>query len=132
MPVPISVTHPKGAGIAAANPATLDTSGPFARLAAAKEAAAAATAAEAGNKQQQQQLDHQQQNLQQTDAGQDGVCAKDQQEQPAVVVQHLDFAYPGLGGEAQRRQAPSGWGRQPLILLSVFLPQPCPNQSSSL
>lgn len=33
MPVPISVTNPKGVGLAAANPVELPTSGPFARAA---------------------------------------------------------------------------------------------------
>ena len=102
MPVPISVTHPKGAGLAAANPAMLDTSGPFARLAAAKEAAQRAAEADKQQQQQQQQQAEQQpqhgSSLQQcTDAGQNGACGRDQHEQLTVVVDHLDFAYPGLG-----------------------------------
>jgi hypothetical protein len=107
MPVPIAVTHPTGAGLKAAQPATLDTAGPFARL-AAKEAAERAAAEQQqqqqGSKdqqqlhQQQQSPTQQQQQQPQTHAEQNGVCANGAQEQqPTIVVDHLDFSYPGLG-----------------------------------
>lgn len=109
MPVPIAVTHPTGAGLKAAQPATLDTAGPFARLAAAKEAAERAAAEQGqqqqhqqGSKKQQQQQQQQQSPTQQqpqTHTGQNGVCANGTHEQqPTIVVDHLDFSYPGLGG----------------------------------
>lgn len=103
MPVPIAVTHPSGAGLKAAQPATLDTAGPFARLAAAKEAAERAAAEQQQQQLQQGSKEQQQQNLTQqqpqTHTEQNGVCANGTQEQqPTIVVDHLDFSYPGLGG----------------------------------
>lgn len=96
MPVPIAVTHPKGAGLTAANPATLETAGPFARLAAA--AAAAKEAAAAQQQQPQQQASVQQAQPQQTVTGsQQGVCNGHSEQQHTVAVDHLDFSYPGLG-----------------------------------
>lgn len=99
MPVPISVTHPKGAGLVAAMPATLETSGPFARLAAAKTAAEATAAAEAQAAEQQHGAEqrHSSAVQQQQDAGQNGVCGNGSAEEHTIVVDHLGFAYPGLG-----------------------------------
>jgi hypothetical protein len=96
MPVPIAVTHPKGAGLTAANPATLETAGPFARLAAA--AAAAKEAAAAEQQQPQQPTSIQQAEPQQAVTGsQQGVCNGHSEQQYTVAVDHLDFSYPGLG-----------------------------------
>lgn len=102
MPVPISVTHPKGAGLSAATPATLETAGPFARLKAAAEKAAA--------EQQQQQQSHSTDEVQQQQSSsqsqpqqqhqaQNGICINGSaaEEQHTVAVDHLTFSYPGLG-----------------------------------
>ncbi|GBF90133.1 ABC transporter I family protein [Raphidocelis subcapitata] len=117
MPVPISITHPKGAGLAAARPAELPTEGPFARLARLKEA-------------QQQQDDQQQQQPSDGDAAPpaatpgpgseaavaagagaaaggaraDGAAAA--AAEPSILVDHLDFSYPGLDGRPIPGQPP--------------------------
>lgn len=86
MPVPIAVTHPKGKGIAAANPAELQTEGPFARLAAKR------TAEPHG---EQQLINGNGQHAKISIDGRDSigqdVCSC------SVRVSHLDFSYPGLG-----------------------------------
>jgi hypothetical protein len=101
MPVPVAVTHPAGAGLVAAKPATLETSGPFARLAAAKEAAQRAAEEQQQQGQQQQQQQPQQQPQasiqQQSNAAQNVSCAGTSEQQNTVVINHLDFSYPGLG-----------------------------------
>ena len=90
MPVPLSVTNPKGAGLAAAVAAELQTEGPFARLAQAVEPsaksgseaatvvqAAAAVAAPPGST---------------TSAGAGGSLAD-----AAVATHGLNFSYPDIG-----------------------------------
>lgn len=90
MPVPVSVTHPQGKGVTAAKLNALETEGPFARLAKQK--------AEAEQQQQQQQQGaaahgsiQQQANLQQE------VPVTNGHMECSIAVNHLDFAYPGLG-----------------------------------
>jgi hypothetical protein len=95
MPVPVSVTHPKGAGIQGANNNTLQTEGPFARLAKLK----------AEQEQQQQQQQQQPQQTQQQPQVNGHAKQQDGEQQSAaagatehsIAVRHLDFAYPGLG-----------------------------------
>lgn len=81
MPVPVAVTHPKGKGIAAANATELQTEGPFARL-AAKRAAAEETEQQATNGHTHDEAP---------------VQNDQQQSRRSIVVNHLDFCYPGLG-----------------------------------
>jgi ABC-type multidrug transport system fused ATPase/permease subunit len=102
MPVPVSVTHPKGAGIQGANNNTLQTEGPFARIAKLK--------AEQEQQQQQQQQQQEQQAQQQPPVnGHDKQKDVEQQSAAAgvtehsIAVRHLDFAYPGLGEHAMSR-----------------------------
>jgi hypothetical protein len=114
MPVPISITHPKGAGLAAARPAELPTEGPFARLARLKAA-----------QQEQQQADQKESSGadaapspgpgSEAAATQGGPAAAPGSRaggpdaagvEPSILVQHLDFAYPGLGAPRPRRHCP--------------------------
>jgi hypothetical protein len=96
MPVPVAVTHPKGAGLQSNTPATLETDGPFARLAKAAAAAQsgapapAAAATATGEPPQTANGSTQQQPQQQQQLGSTG-------QQLTVSVNHLDFSYPGLG-----------------------------------
>lgn len=86
MPVPVSVTHPQGKGVAGAKQNALETEGPFARLARLK--------AEAEQQQQQQAAvtaTQQQASVAQAESAANGDL------QYSIVVSHLDFAYPGLG-----------------------------------
>lgn len=124
MPVPLSVTHPKGAGLQAAKPATLPTEGPFARLArmkAEQEAAAAAAAngAAAGGAAAQDGAAAAAARSGDAAPGPGSAAAGSQPgaaaapgssssgSGPSILVQHLDFSYPGLG--EQPRRAASVW-----------------------
>jgi hypothetical protein len=90
MPVPLSVTNPKGAGLAAAVAAELQTEGPFARLAHAvqpnakngSEAAAAVQPAAAGAAQP---------------SGSSGGGAGGSLADAAVATHGLNFSYPDIG-----------------------------------
>jgi hypothetical protein len=101
MPVPVSVTHPKGAGIQGSNHNTLQTEGPFARLAKLK-----------AEQEQQQQQQQQQQQAQQQPQVNGHAKQQDAEQQSAaagvtehsIAVSHLDFAYPGLGEHSLRKQ----------------------------
>ncbi|PRW20596.1 ABC transporter I family member 20 [Chlorella sorokiniana] len=109
MPVPLSVTNPKGKGLAAQVAAELPTEGPFARLQAEQQHAAAA--ATPGDR-----------------SGADGAAAQQQphaqeqqQQQPAeemaVETHSLSFSYPDIDG----RPLPD---RPPVVQdMSVALPK---------
>jgi len=95
MPVPISVTHPNGKGIAAANLTVLASEGPFARAARLRAEAEAATAAQTksdGN--DVSSNDHDKSNGDACETSGSGAqhCSSE-----SVVVNHLSFSYPGLG-----------------------------------
>lgn len=85
MPVPVSVTHPKGAGIKAASAAVLPSEGPFERLKrqAAEAEAAAGTSAETAAP---------------SAAAPPATATADPTSTPAIEVRDLDFSYPGLDG----------------------------------
>lgn len=106
MPVPISITHPKGAGLQAAKAAELPTEGPFARLARQKQ-----EQEQHGQQQQQQQAAPQNGSATGTQPGATASAEQQQHGQsnsvpPSVFVQHLDFSYPGLDGRPIRGQPP--------------------------
>jgi hypothetical protein len=100
MPVPISVTHPKGKGLTAAAPSQLPTDGPFARLAqrqqegeARQEACNADLASISGSNGAKDAHD--------AAASSSGAGTSE-----SVVVADLNFAYPGLGERG------TGWLQQ--------------------
>jgi hypothetical protein len=84
MPVPLSVTNPKAVGLAAAQPAELPTTGPFARLGAQADDTTGQQA-----------------------PAQQGAAAADVQQQQgssgdwAVETQSLSFCYPDIGRVAE-------------------------------
>lgn len=86
MPIPLSVTNPKGVGLAAANPAELPTQGPFARLGDSSDAQVSNS--ENGAVQQQHQ----------EAADQAATCATSPPEVFAVETHGLNFWYPDIGG----------------------------------
>ena len=91
MPVPISVTHPKGAGLVAAAPSQLPTDGPFARLAQQKQEAETrqeACSAEGPSSSSPNGATAEPVAV----ASTNGVGPSD-----SIVVSDLNFAYPGLG-----------------------------------
>ncbi len=92
MPIPISVTNPKGVGLAAASPAELPTSGPFARLGGA-QASSSQLGSKEGAAAQQQAVGS---NVDQAAAGaaQANGMAK---EECSIETHHLNFWYPGVG-----------------------------------
>ncbi|KAI8464241.1 MAG: P-loop containing nucleoside triphosphate hydrolase protein [Monoraphidium minutum] len=108
MPVPIAVTHPKGAGLVAAKTAELPTEGPFARMARLKQeqeaqgqAPAAQQAAAAPAAAVPAAPDAQPQGAGGADGSANGSGAA-----ASISVQHLDFSYPGLDGRPIPGQAP--------------------------
>jgi hypothetical protein len=127
MPVPVAVTHPKGAGLTAARPAELPTEGPFARL--AKQRAEAEAQAKQQQQEAGQEKDQQQQNGHAAEAAAaagggaaagpgpcseaaNGGAANGAAAAPSVAVRHLDFSYPGLGERARGRGGRRGAGLQ--------------------
>ena len=94
MPVPLSVTNPKGKGLAAQVAAELPTEGPFARLQAEQQPAAAAATpgdrAGADGVVAQQQAQAQQQQQQQQPA-----------EEMAIETHSLSFSYPDIGAASR-------------------------------
>lgn len=95
MPVPISVTHKKGVGLAAAQPAELPTEGPFARL--KKDDAADGENAAGGGAQQGPAASQQQQQQQDVQGGSVASSAAD----TAVATNCLSFSYPDIGERAR-------------------------------
>lgn len=82
MPVPIAVTNPGGVGLKAHTLATLETQGPFARLAANMEPSVNITASTSSA----------------ADVASDHTVATAQSKsEDSVVVNSLEFSYPGLG-----------------------------------
>eukprot|EP00955_Chlamydomonas_euryale_P087031 364264-Chlamydomonas_euryale.AAC.3 len=96
MPVPVSVTNPVSAGLGGAVHNSVETAGPWARL----KATAAPAGAPAGSAAAAQPVDT-------NDApgpaaaacgeASDAVMADAGGGEAAVAVNHLDFAYPGIG-----------------------------------
>jgi hypothetical protein len=89
MPVPVAVTHPNGRGIVAATPSALETEGPFARLTKQK----AAVVAEVSVHQPMQKQDK----VNGASVQQEPVDTITTDSRASVVVDGLDFSYPGLG-----------------------------------
>lgn len=85
--MPISVTHPQGKGLTAATLTTAETDGPFAKYKAAAKAAQECSTSNGANES----------NGSAAAVAAKGAEAQEGSPAPAVEVQHLNFAYPGLG-----------------------------------
>eukprot|EP00775_Hariotina_reticulata_P003633 gene3633-3894_t len=98
MPVPVAVTHPNGKGVAAATLSALDTEGPFARLAKQK----AGVVAEVNVHQPGQTQDK----VNGASVKQEPVGSVAADSRASVLVDRLDFSYPGLDGRPIPGQPP--------------------------
>jgi hypothetical protein len=94
MPVPVSITHPQGKGLVAAKPEEMQSEGPFARMARLKVEAEA-------QKEAQQQQEPKQVDAEAPAGAAPAAPAAEAAPVPSsgtsIVINHLDFSYPGLG-----------------------------------
>ena len=92
MPIPLSVTNPKGVGLVAANPSELPTQGPFSRL-----GGDAISCQRSGEGAVQQQAPSSGADQAMPDVAAAPVTEEGAKEEYAVTTEHLSFWYPGIG-----------------------------------